>query len=81
MAKVTICADIKPAKQKFKKGDLVTLLDGRHSDEKYKNRPMIVSEAESLGYFKAFCLINNEVYDRCASSQFEISTKAIMLSN
>lgn len=81
MAKITIGADIKPTKAKFKQGDLVQLKDGKHHNEKYINRPMIVSEDENLGYFTAFCLIDNEELPRCAASQFELSTKHILISN
>ncbi len=82
MAKITIGADFKPKPQKFKKGDLVMLGDGNHHNIEYKNRVMIVSKDEDReGYFTGFCLIDNEEHNRCAASQFELSTKHILLSN
>lgn len=82
MAKVTIGADFKPKKAKFKKGDLVMLRDGCHHNDKYLNRPMIVSKDEDAqGYFTAFCLVDSEEMIRCAASQFDLSTKHILLSN
>lgn len=82
MAKITIGGEIPQDKAKFKKGDLVMLLNGKHCSETYRNRVMIVTRDEyGDGYFKAFCLIDNEEHDRCASSQFELSRKHILLSN
>ena len=82
MAKITIGADIKLTRQKFKKGDLVMLSDGNHHNSEYKNRVMIVSKDEDAeGYFTGFCLIDNQEWPRCAASQFELSTKHILLSN
>lgn len=82
MAKITFGADIKVARPKFKQGDLVLLGDGNHHNAEYKNRPMIVAKDEDeQGYFTGFCLIDNQEWPRCAANQFELSTKAILLSN
>lgn len=82
MARITIGGEIPQTKALFKKGDLVMLLDGKHCSTTYKNRVMIVSKDETLdGYFTAFCLIDNEEHARCASSQFELSRKHILLFN
>lgn len=82
MAKITIGADMKLPKPKLKQGDLVTLMDGKNHNDKYRNRPMIVSKDESVdGYFSAFCLVDSEELTRCAASQFDLCTKHILLSN